>query len=50
MWWIVCPLCGALVADQPLHIDWHAARGEHPPITPTPDPVPEPDPTPEEAP
>lgn len=45
MWWI-CTICGALVAEQQLHIDWHAARGEHPPATPPPGPEPDPAPAP----
>lgn len=42
--WIYCDICGAVVALVDLHADWHAARGEHLPITP----APEPEPTPEE--
>lgn len=61
--WIVCPLCGALVAEHERHETWHAANGEHypgkepvidpePPVDPEPDPLPAPDPepAPEEAP
>ncbi|KZM34553.1 hypothetical protein [Oerskovia enterophila] len=44
--WIYCDICGAVVNFVDLHADWHAARGDLPPITPTPEP--DPDPVPEE--
>ena len=36
--WATCPVCGAIVADVPLHILWH----ETPPVTAE---TPEPDPS-----
>jgi hypothetical protein len=41
--WAVCPTCGVVVADVPLHVLWH----ENPPVTAD---TPEPDPTTEEDP
>lgn len=50
--WTVCPICGAIAAKFDVHLAWHAARDEYPPVVeeptadppddaPTPDPIPD---------
>lgn len=26
--WTICALCGAVVADEAVHTDWHTAHGD----------------------
>lgn len=37
--WVVCTVCGAIVAEFNLHADWHEANGEPRPVNPNDPPV-----------
>lgn len=28
LWWVRCSVCGAVVADQEVHEQWHVSHGE----------------------